>query len=384
MEITPEYLGAVRRHEGAVQLLSDLLGQYRDGTELSRHVGPEAELDEAARRYEETSAVLAGLIVERLFTTVGGAGGQAATRWDDDAGVRLIALLEVDATVVRYATVLITLRDPEGAGHLLRAGPLRREELAALGAGVAQACAPAFADLRRESGTAVPPAVRSTGSPVLDVQQYFDAILDRAAAEIIGTIASGLAWEQLIGHALMHAIGDLSNWLPAGLRQDLTPLRRLLVRGWRQALSKVSLMVGPDAASVGQFVAGIFGEFLPDAEEWGVAATLRRTLRAGETQEEAQKLVDDNPRRAPQVTQACEKVNTHHAGQQKAIRLLNAALPGCHLLPGPGLPLQVIATALLLIYEVWLAHDHLDSPVMENRRLRRNVGLLREIRTVVA
>jgi hypothetical protein len=59
----------------------------------------------------------------------------------------------------------------------------------------------------------------------------------------------------------------------------------------------------------------------------------------------------------------------HHENRRKAVRPLNLALPICQLLHGPGLALQVAATAMLLVYEVWLAHDHLDSPVLKDVRL---------------
>ena len=62
MEITEEFRRAAGRHEGAIRDVSALLERYRDGADLSRETGPEAELDTAGERYEQTSAEVTGLI----------------------------------------------------------------------------------------------------------------------------------------------------------------------------------------------------------------------------------------------------------------------------------------------------------------------------------
>jgi hypothetical protein len=55
----------------------------------------------------------------------------------------------------------------------------------------------------------------------------------------------------------------------------------------------------------------------------------------------------------------------------------------CKFIPVAGLQVQIAATALLLIYEVWLAHDHLDSLILPQIRLPRNSGLLTAVRGAV-
>jgi hypothetical protein len=150
-------------------------------------------------------------------------------------------------------------------------------------------------------------------------------------------------------------------------------------------LSKVSLLVGPHASGVGQFVVSLVQPFVPDAEGWGGGKVLGKALQVGEPQVRTQKLVDDNQDRAGNAKEACEKVDAHHTRMRKPVRLLlNAALPGLQLIPVHGLQLQVIATAMLLIDHVWLAHDHLDSPVLNKLRLPKNIGLLTEVQAVVA
>jgi hypothetical protein len=394
MEITEEFRLAVDRHEGAIRELSLLLEHYRDDAELPRQTGPEAELDAAAERYEETSVEVTGLIIPYLVVNPPGdadqAGGDVPVSQDDDAVTRMSALLEIDATVVRYTAVITALRDPEGAGYGLRTEPLTQVELEDLGVdGLAEMCEPAFAELRQANSAAAPPPASpgetSRARPSkFEVKPYFDVILNRAGTDIAGTIASGLAWEKSIAHGLLHTIRDFANWLPGSLRHALTPLRRLLIRGWRQALSKVSLLVGPHASDLGEFIVSIVQILAPDAEGWGGGKVLGMALQSREPQVRAQKLVDDNRDRVWEAKEACEKVDAHHKKMRKLVRLLNAALPGLQLIPVHGLQLQVIATATLLIYHVSLAHDHLDSPVLQKLRLPKNIGLLTEIQTAVA
>jgi len=394
MEITEEFRRAVGRHEDAIRGLSALLERYRDDADLSRETGPEAELDAAAERYEQTSAEVTGLITPYLVINPPGGADQTAgdvpVSQDDDAVMRMSALLEIDATVVRYTAVITALRDPQGSGYGLRPGPLTQVELDDLGAaGPAQTSEPAFAELRKANSAAAPPSAPPAEAPrarppKFEVKPYFDVILNRAGTDIAGTIASGLAWEKSIAHALSHTIKDFANWLPGSLRHALTPLRRLLIRGWRQVLSKVSLLVGPHASDLGQFIVSIVQPFVPDTEGWGGGKVLGMALQIREPQVKAQKLVDDNPDRAWEAKEACEKVDAHHKKMRKPVRLLNAALPALQLIPVHGLQLQVIATATLLIYQVSLAHDHLDSPVLQKVRLPKNIGLLTEIQTAVA
>ena len=300
--------------------------------------------------------------------------------------MRMTTLLDIDATIVRYTSVITALRDPEGAGYGLRTGPLTEVEREDLGlAGLAETCAPMFTELRQANDAASPPpASPAEIPPKIEVKRYFDAILNRAGTDIVGTIASGLAWEKSVGHTLLHTIEHFSEWLPGSVRRTLTPLRHLLIRGWRQVLSKISLLVGPHASGVGQFVVNVVQPFAPDAEGWGAGKVLGKALRVVEPQVKAQKLADDNPDRVEKVKEACEKVDAHHKKMRKHVRKLNAALPGLQLIPVHGLQLQVIATATLLIYHVWLAHDHLDSPVLGNLRLPKNIGLLNEVQAVVA
>ena len=385
MDITQEYLRSADRHEESIHTVSALLEQYRDDADLSRETGPEAELDTAGERYEETSTVLMGMIAEHLVIEV----SDAAVQQDDDAAARMTALQEIDARVVRYTTMITAFRDPEGAGHGLRSGSLTQAELATLGdEGLARECAAAFAELRRGDAASSPSAPESDDTAarptVFEVKPYFDAILGRAGGDIRGTIGAGIPWKKMIGDALRDATQEFDTQSPNMVENALTPLRRLLARGWRQVLAKVSLLVGPHASGIGKFAWDIIKDYIPDAEERSLGALLGKALKARESQSEAQKIADGNPGCVSRVKKACENVNAHHGSRRKAIRLLNLALPGLLLLPGHGLQLQVTATALLLIYEVWLAHDHLDSPILKNLRLPKNTGLLTAVNAAVA
>jgi hypothetical protein len=384
MDITQEYQHAVNRHEESLQRLSALLEQYRNGENLSRDGGPEAELDAASERYEETSTELMGIITGHLVISVSNDGVQQ----DDDAVARAVALKGIDARIVRYTTAITAFRDPEGAGHGLRQGPLTQGELATLGdEGLAGECAPAFGQLRQEDATSTPtlePDAPAVTPSAFEVKPYFDSILHRAAGDIAGTFAAGGLWKLLINDALCDTIRDFGTSSLTWLKDTLTPLRRLLVRGWRQVLTKISLLVGPQGPGVGELAEGIIKDYIPDAEEWSLGALLGKALKVRDSQSEAQKLVDKNLPRVPRVKEACEKVDAHHADRRKAIRILNLALPGLLLIPGHGLPLQVTATASLLIYEIWLAHDHLDSPILKNLRLPKNTGLLTAVNAALA
>jgi hypothetical protein len=93
--------------------------------------------------------------------------------------------------------------------------------------------------------------------------------------------------------------------------------------------------------------------------------------------------VHQNPARAGTEIDACQKVDKHHQQRRRAAPFLNRALPACRLIPGSGLALEAVAAAALLIYGVWLAHDHLDSPILASARLPKNSGPLTEIQATI-
>jgi hypothetical protein len=79
----------------------------------------------------------------------------------------------------------------------------------------------------------------------------------------------------------------------------------------------------------------------------------------------------------PAALAACESVVEHHRRQQRFIRLLNKTLPvlfTCHA------PVGAAAAATLIIFSVWTAHDHIDSPRLRGVRFPGNPGLLLAIR----
>jgi hypothetical protein len=389
MERTDEYLDAVTRHEQSIGHISSLLEAYRDGRNLNRETSPETELDAAADRYEQTSIVLTGLIAQQLVRRsadgADDAADDAAFQQDDDAAAGMTALLEIDAALLNYTTMITALRDSDGAEYALRPGQLTEAELDALSdQETAQAYDSAFEVLRGGIGAGTPLIAGAATTTPFDVGPYFDAILSRTSADILGTVASGVAWEKMIAHALLHQIADFGTRLPKPLQHGWTALRRLLGKAWRQGLSKILLLVGPAAASIGQFTGGIVALFAPDVEGWGIAAVLRKALNIKKPQEEAQNLAAGKPERAAEVEKACSDVQAHHLSRRKAVRFLNAALTGCKYIPVYGLQLQIGATALLLIYEVWLAHDHLDSPVLAKIRIPKNSGLLTGVKLAVA
>src|SRR5262249_2215884 len=157
-----------------------------------------------------------------------------------------------------------------------------------------QAYASAFEVLRGGIGAGAPPIAGAASTEPFDVKPYFDAILSRTSADILGTVASGVAWGKMIAHALIHQIADFGTRRPA-VRHGWPALRRLLGKAWRQGLSKILILVGPAAAKVGEFTGDIVALFAPDVEGWGIGAALRRFLNIEEPQEQAQKLVDGKP-----------------------------------------------------------------------------------------
>ena len=114
---------------------------------------------------------------------------------------------------------------------------------------------------------------------------------------------------------------------PTMVENALTPLRRLLARGWRQVLAKVSLLVGPHASGIGKFAWDIIKDYIPDAEERSLGALLGKALKARESQSEAPEIADGNPGCVSRVKKERREVNAHHGSRRKAIRLLSLRCP---------------------------------------------------------
>jgi hypothetical protein len=374
MNITEEYLRAVREYEASVKRVSEILVYYRDSVDLVRVSGPEDELEAASQRYEEASTILLGAIVPHLIVR---ANGDAVR--DHDAVARMIAVQQTGAEIVLYTSLIIAFRDPAPDDQALRPGALSVAELDTLGhATVAEECAPAFTRLHRADAAAATSSVKTTEPAVpaaFKVKPYFDTILGQAAGDVIGTIGSGLPWKKMIDADLADAVHKLGIRSVDWLQKTVNKLRLLLIRAWRQVLTNVRLLVGPDAQEVGTVAGEILDNYRPDAVGWTLSTVLGKTLKIHESESAAQQVADQYPARASQMKDACDKVGDHYADHRKVLRRLNPALPFLLLIPGYGVQAQVTAAALLLLYEVWLAHDHLDSPVLEKLRIRGNTGL---------
>ncbi len=255
-----------------------------------------------------------------------------------------------------------------------QARPLTPAERDSLGEGLVSACRPLLAELGGNGG-----AVPQGSTVATHVRQ----ILRRAGDDIVGTLHALLPWEHAARTLITQLAGSAADWavdmLPQ-LAQALSGLRGLMARAWRQAGFKIRALTG----ELGGQLMGLLGkafEWLKDkAGSAAAAAALRGLLQADDVIRAADKLIADHPDKVGRAMRACEEVDEHHQRRRRAVPLLNRALPACALIHPAGLGVQVSIGAMLLIYSVWLAHDHVDSDVLPELRLPKNPGLRTKIR----
>lgn len=391
MQMTEEISLAIDRHQTAVGALSAAMGPYREGgASLVADSEPELRLDAARQEYELSSLGITGLLLEQLAVLPEGDGEldsdgeRIIGLLDDDVTTRLTVLIEIDAKIAEQASVLTEVQTPEAATSVPETRPLTEPELADLGPAIADSCEPMFSELRRDEETD-PPHQQPPAPDSPDVEEYFDAILNRAGGDITGTITSSLSWVNRITAVLANPSGSFAAWSKDALAQGIAALRRLLIGSWRQVLHKVSLLVGQHAVQAGQVGVAILKRFdvIRNVASRGTGHILGKVLRADEVIDQAQALVDVDPARAGAAIAGCQKVDKHHQKRRRAVPVLNKALPACRLIPAHGSALEAVAAATLLIYSIWLAHDHVDSPVMASLRLPKNPGLLAAVQAAV-
>jgi len=383
MQMTDELSSAIDQHQRAVGALSEALDLYRaGGSELTEEAEPEP-LDPAAQAYELTSMTVAGLIIEHLVVNSG--DDDHIAQFDDDATTRLTALIAIDAEISKQAALLTELRTPQVPGASMETGQLTRSELADLGLGLAEASESMFEELRRGNEMSMQPAAPATpgpGSADQAVEHYIHAILDRAGDDIAGTLVGAWSWKARVLATLAELPHQVEGWPQEALSQlgrGVWVLRRLLARAWRQVLLKVSALVGQNATNVAETILEYF-EPLCEAAKHGAGGTLGMILQAQKVVDQGEALVLQYPNRANAAILACRRVNDHHRQRRRAVPALNRTLPACRMVHVGGLALEAVAATVLLIYSVWLAHDHLDSPLLESVRSPKNPGLLAEIR----
>lgn len=389
MEMTDELASAIADHQGAVRDLSQALHQYRDGgASLTRGepepghplplLDPAAEaLEPAAEKYEQTSLTVAGFIIDHLVVSP----GNGSARFDDDATTRLTALIAIDAKIAEQAALLTEMRAPQGPGDEPQTRPLAEPEIEDLGPELDPACQPMFEELRQGNQ-----ATTVSGPPAETVQHYVDEILYRAGQDVVGTISSSLSWEIRIRDILAHQLAQVLGWPQDALNQlahGLWALRRLLARALRQVLLKVSALAGQHAKKIAETIIENFQQ-LQDAIRHGPGQALGLILQVQGKADQAEALVRAaQPDKAAAAMRACQEVDDHHYRRRRAVKWLNKALPACRMIHTGGLAVEAVAAAVLLIYSIWLAHDHLDSPVLEDARLPKDPGLLTEVKAAV-
>jgi hypothetical protein len=368
METTPELRAAIDQHRRAIGILDQALRPYRHGAVQGEVAA--AALDNVTPLYEQSSAAVAAAIIGHL--PGGSPGPDGWPPLDGDATLRLAASMAIDATVAAQAALLIQLQEPEQPITIEQTRALTALELADLGDLVAE-CAP----LLEEIGGAIeqPP----TGS---SVATHAHRILDRAGRDVLGTVHALLPWEHAAKDLAVLIDGVAADWVKDTLpdvAQAAAGLRRLLAAAWRQVTFDIHALVGEHGGRLMDLL-GHMSDLLTDAAGSGAALVLGKLLQADQAIADAQELVDSHPDRVAAAMRACEEVDGHHHHRRRAVPLLNKALPKCKFIHPYGLAAQVTAAVALLIYSLWLAHDHIDSPVLAGVRLPKNPGLQTEIR----
>jgi hypothetical protein len=402
VEITEDISAAINQHQEAVNSVSEALKPYRrDRATPEAGAEPETQLDQATERYERSSSRLTGLILEQLVVFREGEEADPEGTiglFDDDATTRLTILIGIDARIAAQAGTLAEARAPVAGADVSSPRPLTELELDDVGPPLADACEPMFSELRQDANEQddkpdeqdeqdedePPPGDgRSPASP--EVKQFFDEILNRSGGDIFGTLASSLSWLNRIGAVLADPTASFISWSNDALQQGMSALKKLISASWRQVLTKVAALAGEHAAQVGALAADLVRTFkVPrDIAGRGTGFLLGKLLNIKAVRVEAQTLITQNPSRAGGAIRACQDVSKHHKKRRRPVPWLNKALPTCRLIPAYGVGIEAIAAATLLIYSIWLAHDHLDSPILARLRLPKNPGMLTEIKAAV-
>jgi hypothetical protein len=428
VEITDNISAAISQHEQAVNAVSEALGPYRgDRADLAPD-DRERRLDDATHGYETSSLLLTGLIVQQLVVPSDGEeanleNGQFGDegdfeRFDAGATTRLTILIGIDARIAAQAGSLNEAQIPAPGVDVSYPRPLTKLELKDLGPPLADVCEPLFSELRQDdskldhdadepppsnpastaSGASArpDPAGPAPGTPAQpgpvgvapgapDVKPLFDAVLVQAGGDIFGTIASSLSWLNRISAVLGDATASLTSWSSDALKQGMSALHKLSSASWRQVLTKVLVLAGDHLSEIGALGADLVRAIQGARELFarGTGILLGTTLRIEEVRVQAQTLVNADPGRAGAAIAACQQVVKHHKKRRRAVPWLNRALPMSRMIPAYGVGVEAIAAATLVIYSIWLAHDHLDSPVLARLRLPKNPGMLSEIRAVM-
>ena len=372
METTRQLATAIEQHRTAISDLDEALGPYREGGMVGEQAA--TGLDSAAERYEQSSAAVAAAIIEYL--PGGPRGPDDRLPLDGDASLRLAGSVAIDGIVAAQAALLIQLQEPEEPLTAQQTRPLTPLELASLG-DLVTACAPLLDEIAGRHGE--PPA----GSTVAT---HADRILDRAGGDVVGTVRALLP----VDHAVKDLAGQLAkaaaDWVKDELPQVVqvaAGLRRLLARAWRQVTFKVHALVGEHGGELMEPLTGELSKWLDDVARSGTALAIGKLLKADDAIAAADQLVIDHPDKHGAAMHACEEVDDHHKRRRWAVPWLNRSLPACALLHPAGIAIQLGAGTTLLVYSLWLAHDHIDSPVLANVRLPKNPGLRTKIQEAV-
>jgi len=329
----------------------------------------------AVDQYERASAAVAAAIIEHL--PAGPPGPDGRLPLDDDATLRLAASITIDGIVAEQAALLIQLQEPEEPITTQRTRQLTALEAASLGDDLVTACAPLLAEVGGASGE---PAAGSS------VATHAYRILDRAGGDMVNTLRRGLRpWEH-VAEDLAGQLGKAAAEWAAGafpqVAQLAQGLRGLFARVWRVVAFKVDALAGGRGAELMKELIKLVhvSEWLNDAARTGAALALGKLLKADDAIGEADQLVRDHPDKYSAAMRACEEVDDHHRRRRRAVPWLNKSLPAFTLIhPPAGTGLRLAATVTLLVYSLWLAHDHIDSPVLGQLRLPRNPGLRTKI-----
>ena len=372
--------------------LSRALGRYRlsgdsvDDTEVEEY--PEVGLDAAANRYEQASLEVAGIIIGQLAA----AGDQDTPRLDDDATTKLAASIAIDAKVAEQAALLLEIQEQ----RILASQPPRRlagAEIDDLGEDLATAAQELIAELgQRGNGPLTPESPGPAGNPGpgpagRTIEPYVLNILDLAGGDFLDTLSALVSWERRVCDLITEIGGTAAAWFTAALPQlaeRWSALRKLLARAWRLVLAKVSVLAGQHAHELLAVLGDNPFTLMRHMKDRAAGAVLGEVLNTSKVIRIADSYLSNaSDNAANTALRECRRVVDHHERRRKAVPWLNRALPACVLVHLSGFPLKTVAGVTLLIYSVWLAHDHLDSPVLENLRMPKNPGLLKVVEAAV-
>ena len=212
----------------------------------------------------------------------------------------------------------------------------------------------------------------------VSIKPSVDEILHKGTADMLGTAGAALPLahhvQQLLGtHDLAINAPALLGEALAGSRKLWDNLRRVAARAWQDLLTKLSRWT----TQIDQ-VGGWFAEQGQRVVDWlgthGVNWLLWRMLNG----REVVALGDEALIGTPDALGECDPVVKHHAKQRRYVPLLNKALP---VLITWNAPAGASAAAILLIFSIWTAHDHIDSPLLQGVRIPGNPGLLTALGT---